>query len=73
MAETFKIIDTRRIPSPDADRVGRLDYLVTYQLDPLRTFIVRIPVDDLTEEIIRDHVRKDLDSMKRFAGREFSL
>ena len=73
MAETFKVIDSRRIPSPDDDRRGRFDWLVTYQLDPLRTFIVRITVDDLTEEIIRDHVRKDLDSMKRFTGREFSL
>ena len=73
MAEKFKIIDTRRIPSAEPSRVGKLDYLVTYQLDAYRTYMVTIPADELTEDAIREAVRKDLEAMSRFVGKELNL
>jgi len=45
----FKVLDIRKIPSPDDARVGRLDHLVTYQLDAFRTYMVRIPKDRIEE------------------------
>jgi hypothetical protein len=70
---TFKVIDIRRVPSAEPNRVGKLDYLVTYQLDPFRTYMLTIAADELTDQLLVEAVKKDLASMERFAGREFSL
>lgn len=70
---TFKVLDVRRVPSPDNDRVGRMDSLVTYQLDPFRTYMVRIPKDDIVEADILAAVKKDLEGIERFTGKEFQL
>jgi len=70
---TFKVLDVRRVPSPEVGRAGKLDYLVTYQLDPLRTYLVRIAKDAIEESDIVEAVKKDLASIERFAGKEFQL
>jgi len=70
---TFKVIDVRRVPSADPARIGKLDYLVTYQLDAYRTYIVTVPEDTLSDEIIQKYVRKDLEQIEKFTGREFTL
>lgn len=69
----FKVLDVRKIPSPDEARVGRLDHLVTYQLDPFRTYMVRIPKDSIEESDIMEAVKADLESIERFTGKEFSI
>lgn len=71
--ETFKVIDVRRVPSADPARLGKLDYLVTYQLDAYRTYMVTITKDELSDEIIKEAVKKDLDAMAKFTGKEFEL
>ena len=73
MAQTFKVIDTRRVPSADPGRVGRLDWLVTYQLDAYRTYMVTIAKDELSESDITEAVRKDLEAIGRWTGKEFTL
>ncbi len=69
----FKVIDVRRVPSAEPARLGKLDYLVTYQLDQFRTYMVTIPKDELSDEIIREAVKKDLEAMERFTGKELEL
>lgn len=69
----FKVIDVRKIPSPDEDRVGKLDHLVTYQLDPFRTYMVRIPKDTIEADDIKAAVKADLEGIERFTGKEFEL
>ena len=73
MAQSFKVIDTRRIPSSDPTRLGKLDWLVTYQLDAYRTYMVTIPKDELTEDEIKEAVRKDIEAIGRWVGQEFTL
>jgi len=73
MAVNFKVIDVRRIPSAEPSRIGKLDYLVTYQLDPMRVYIVTIAQDVLTESIIKEAIRKDLEAMQAWTGKEFTL
>lgn len=73
MAQSFKVLDTRRVPSADPTRVGKLDWLVTYQLDAYRTFMVMIPQDQLSEDIIREAVKKDLEAVMAWAGKELTL
>jgi len=70
---TFKVLDVRKIPSPEDTRVGKLDHLVTYQLDPFRTYMVRIPKDTIEEADITEAVKKDLEAIERFTGKEFSI
>jgi len=70
---TFKVLDVRKIPSPDDSRVGKLDHLVTYQLDAFRTYMVRIPKDVIEESDVIEAVKKDLESIERFTGKEFTL
>jgi len=52
--------------------MGKLDHLVTYQLDAFRTYMVTIAADALTEDILKEAIRKDLEAMDRFTGKEFS-
>lgn len=70
---TFKVLDVRRVPSPEDSRVGKLDYLVTYQLDPFRTYMVRITKDNIDENDIKEAVKKDLEAIEKFTGKEFEL
>lgn len=70
--DTFKVIDVRRVPSADPARLGKLDHLVTYQLDAYRTYMVTIPKDELTEDVIKTAVAADLEAMQRFVGKEFT-
>jgi len=70
---TFKVLDIRKIPSPDSNRAGRLDHLVTYQLDAYRTYMVRIPKETIDEKDIIDAVKGDLAGIERFTGKEFQL
>jgi hypothetical protein len=71
--DKFKVIDVRRVPSVVPARLGKLDYLVTYQLDPMRVYMVTISQDKLTDEIITNAVREDLKAMQQFTGKEFTL
>ena len=66
----FKITDIRKIPSGQSARVGRMDYIVTYQLDPLHTYMITIAKDVITEEDIKQAVKDDLANMGRFVGKE---
>jgi len=68
----FKVLDVRKIPSPDENRIGQLDHLVTYQLDAFRTYMCRIPKDAIEEPDIIEAVKSDLASIERFTGKELS-
>lgn len=69
----FKVVDVRKIPSGETDRVGKLDFLVTYQLDPFRTGMVTIPKDTIIDADMVEAVRQDVQGMERFQGKEFEL
>jgi len=73
MAVSFKVIDVRRIPSAEPSRVGKLDFLVTYQLDAYRTYMVTIPRDELSEDVIREAVSKDIAAIEKWTGTEFTV
>jgi len=69
----FKVLDIRKIPSPDETRIGQLDHLVTYKLDEFRTYMVRIPMSTITADDIKAAVKADLEAIERFTGKEFEL
>jgi hypothetical protein len=69
----FKITDLKKVPSAEVGRVGKYDYLVIYSLDPFRTYMVVIPKDTITEQDIKEAVRKDLESINQFINKEIQL
>lgn len=66
----FKVTDIRKIPSGDNARIGKMDYIVTYQLDPLHVYMVTINKDTISEADIVQAVKADLDTMGQYVGRE---
>lgn len=68
----FKVKDVRKVPSPDDNRVGRMDHLITYELDPFRVYMVRVPKEEVTEPDIVAAVKADLASIEQFIGKELS-
>jgi len=69
----FKVLDIRKVPSGQADRAGRMDHLVTFQLDPLRTYFTAISKDTIDDKDIIEAVKAELEGMQRFTGKEFEL
>jgi len=72
MAINFKVIKAWRIPSADPNRLGKFDWLVIYQLDPMDRHIVTIPKETPTEGDIKEAVRKDIEERGKFEGKEFT-
>lgn len=76
MADTpaeFKVIDTRRLPSPDPARMGQWDTLVVYELDPMRRYSVLVPGDPLTKEALVAAVKADLAERGQWQDQTFQL
>lgn len=73
MPTKFKIFDIRKVPSAETARVGKYDQLVMYELDPMRRYIVRIPEEEFTEDLMIQKIKEDMEERGRFTGREFEI
>ena len=73
MGTKVKIIDTRKIPSGKPDRVGEFDVIVTYEIDPMHTFIITVPEEEATEDNIKKAIKKDMDERGKWVGRELDI
>lgn len=69
----FKVFDIRRVPSGEADRVGKFDKLIMYELDPMRRYIVKMPEEDFTEETMLKAIKEDIKDRGKYTGREFEI
>lgn len=67
------IVDTRRILSVDAKRMGKWDRLVAYSLGPGENHVVRIPDEELTEAAIRAAITADVKERATWAGKKLSV
>jgi len=70
---SFQIVDVRKLPSPDPQRLGKEDAIVVYALDPTHHYTVRIPAEELSEETIRQAVRRDIEERSKWLGKTISL
>ena len=73
MPTKFKIFDIRKVPSGEPERAGKFDQLVMYELDPMRRYIVRIPLEEFTEERMLQSIKADIAERAKFAGKEYEL
>jgi hypothetical protein len=69
-AEIVSVLD---IPSPDPTRLGKVDVMITYRVDPLHSFTLRIPKEDATPAKIKAAVQEDWNKRKEIIGAKFTL
>jgi len=71
--KTAKIISVISIPSRDPERLGEMDTMITYQVDPLHTYSVIIPSAHPTESEIMAAVRADYAQRSKISNMEIPL
>jgi len=71
--EEVTIIDVRDIPSTEPGRIGKIDVLVTYQIDPAHIYMIRIPKEEFTEERLTEAIRKDVAEKRKWIGRKIPI
>jgi len=69
-AEIVSVLD---VPSPEATRMGKTDVMVTYRVDPLHSFTIRMPKEEATKEKIRAAIQADWNTRKEIIGAKFAL
>jgi len=73
MPTKFKIYDIRRVPSAEPERVGKMDKLVMYELDPMRRYVIKIPEEDFNEDAMIKAVQADMADRAQYTGKEYEL
>jgi len=68
-----KIISVISIPSREPSRLGEMDTMVTYQVDPLHTYSVIIPESHPSEADIMAAVRADYAQRSKISNMEIPL
>lgn len=69
----IKIIDVREIPSGKPERVGKLDKIITYQLDALRTYMTTMPIEEFTEEALKKQIAEEIKARATWEGKELEI
>ncbi len=73
MPTKFKVFDIREVPSGDPARVGKYDKLVMYEFDPMRRYIIKIPAEEFTEQLMLEAIKRDVAERAQFTGKEYEI
>ena len=73
MPREAEIVSVLDIPSPEPTRLGKTDVMITYRVDPLHSFSIRIPKEDSSDEKIKKAIQADWDTRKKIIGAKFTL
>ena len=71
--QKVQLISTIEAPSNKPERVGKSDYFITYQVDPLHRYTLQIPAEGLTTDKVDALVRADYMKRKDFINREITV
>ncbi|RKY70078.1 MAG: hypothetical protein DRQ24_09865 [Candidatus Latescibacterota bacterium] len=69
----IKILDVREIPSGEPGRIGKMDLIITYQVDALRTYITTMPKEEFTEERLKEKIKEELTEREKWLGKEIEI
>ena len=72
-AHVAAVISVLDIPSPDPMRLGQMDAMITYRVDPLHTFTIRIQKSKPSKADIEAAVRADWAIRKETIGMKVQL
>ncbi len=73
MPDQAQIIDVRDIPSTQPGRLGKMDVMVTYQVDPLHVYMVTLHKEEFSEAALQAAMKKDVDEKRKLIGKTFTL
>jgi len=71
--EQVRIIDVRKLPSPDPARYGRDDAIVLYETSPGARYSVRLPAEAMTEATIKAAITADIKERGPWQGKSLQL
>jgi hypothetical protein len=71
--EQVRIVDVRKLPSPDPQRYGKDDAIVLYELAPGTRYSVRLPAENLTDATITAAIRADMTERGKWQGKQLQL
>lgn len=72
MAEVT-ILDIREFPATEPDRVGKTNVAVVYQFDAFRTYYLTLPAEGLTEEKVKEAIRKKETERAPWLGKKLEI
>lgn len=70
VAEIISMLD---IPSPDPTRLMKTDVMITYRVDPLHSFTIRLQKEQSSKEQIRAAIQADWNTRKEILGAKITL
>lgn len=73
MPDTVKIVERKKLPSVDPQRLGRYDLIFVVEVAPGDVIFVRVPDDDFTEEKLQDAIRAQIKERGEWAGKELNI
>jgi len=73
MANEITVTALRQIPAIDPARVGRIDTLVSVDVEALGPMLLRIPADPVTPAQIQAAVRERVGHAKGLVGKKLDL
>jgi len=60
MAKQAKVVDFRRVPSPDPKRLGKKDRIYVMEMDDGIKLVVRVPDEDFTDDKLREAIKAEV-------------
>jgi len=70
--EEVEIIDFRKVPSTDPERLGKLDVLILYRYAG-RIYTLRIPEERFNEEELSKILAEEIKKLKQWLGRKMKV
>lgn len=68
-----KLLEMRRIPSPDPARVGKFDVLVVYELEDRSQHATLLPEEGLTDQKLAEQIKKEAGERARLIGKTLTI
>ena len=72
MAEA-RIIDSRKVPSVNQNRLGKFDQLITYNMGPGQTFLIVMDAERVTDAAVLEAIKRDIAERGALVGRTFTV
>lgn len=70
---TATLISKTDVPSQDPNRAGKMDAFITYSIDPLHRYTIKVPAEGLTADKVDALIRQDWQQQKLLFNRQIKL
>jgi hypothetical protein len=73
MAKQIVVLDSRKFVTTDPKRLGKMDTIITYQVDGARAAFVILPTDTPSQPEIKAAIEKEEAARAQHVGQTFSI